>query len=247
MDTTDTPKRPSLSPRKRLRQQQSQRLQRQKPQIQRLQGQRSQRQRAQPQRQQIKRRQKTAGPFLDLAAYLFLPGMSLLFVRGSNWLTTNLSVLGNDSERQNAFVFWGLFVGIYFFTLLEKISGHLPSPPKGTVFVPLSLLLLTCALTTPYLPEQLPFRSFLHVLFAFLSAVCLALFVALLVFSLYRRRPDQFFLYPVGLSSILSGCILLFLAAKIISSALEIFFVLSLSLLCRTLEKKIARTELPGR
>lgn len=247
MDTTDTPKRPSRSPHKRIRQQQRQRQQdqRQPDRLQKCQKQQDQKQ--QSQRQPIQGCHKAAGPFLDLAAYLFLPGMSLLFVRGSNWLTTNLSVLGNDSERQNAFVFWGLFVGIYFFILLEKIAGHLPSPPKGTVFVPLSLLLLTCALTTPYLPEQLPFRSFLHVLFAFLSAVCLALFVALLVFSLYRRQPDQFFLYPVGLSSILSGCILLFLAAKIISSALEIFFVLSLSLLCRTLEKKIARTELPGR
>ncbi len=227
MDTTDTSTRSPLYPHKRLMHQQGQRHK--------------------SQRRQDQRRHKAAGPFLDLAAYLFLPGMSLLFVRGSNWLTTNLSVLGNDSGRQNAFVFWGLFVGIYFFILLKKIAGHLPAPPRGTVFIPLSLLLLTCALTTPYLPKQFPFRSFLHVLFAFLSAVCLALFVALLVFSLYRRQPDRFFLYPVGLSSILSGCILLFLAAGIISSALEIFFVLSLSLLCRTLEKKLAQTKRPGR
>ncbi|MCI8297313.1 MAG: hypothetical protein HFG22_15855 [Lachnospiraceae bacterium] len=191
---------------------------------------------------QHQRRRKAASSFLDLTAYLFLPVFSLLFLRGTNWLTTNLSVLGNDSRRQNAFVFWGLFVGIYFFILLTRIAGHLPTPPRGVFFIPLSLLLLTCALTMPYLPEQFPFRSFLHVLFAFLSSLCLALFVALLVFQLYRRQPDRFFLYPVGLSSILSGCILLFLAAGIISSALEIFFVLSLSLLCRRLETRLART-----
>lgn len=176
---------------------------------------------------------------LDITAYLLIPGFTILFVRGSNWFTTNFSVLGNDIGRENAFVFWGLLVGIYFFVILQMISSYLVPPLKTTFFIPLALLLLVFAITTPYLPEQLPLKAALHVAFAFLSAVCLALFLVLLLCDLSRRIPEAIRLYQAGLFMILLISAFLLLAAGIVSSALEIFFTISITIFCRQLEKRL--------
>lgn len=178
---------------------------------------------------------------LDLAAYFFIPLLTISFVKGSNWFTTNFSVLGNGIQKKNAFVFWGLFVGVYFFAILQIICRFLLPPPKELFLIPLSLLLLTCAITTPYLPGQFPLKSFLHVAFAFLSAVCLAIFLILLVQRLLKVAPDDFYLYSFGLFLILLCSAFLLLAAGIVSSALEIFFTLSIALFCRRLERKLNR------
>ena len=178
---------------------------------------------------------------LDLAAYVVIPFITILFVRGSNWFTTNFSVLGNRPQRQNDFAFWGLLVGVYFFTILEIIAGYLEKRPKGIWFVPLALVLLACAITTPYLPDVFPLKSFLHVVFAFFSAVCLAAFLGLLVWKLFRTEPVQFGLYQAGLILIFMGSGLLLALAGIISSALEIFFTISMSVFCRRLERKLGR------
>lgn len=177
--------------------------------------------------------------YLNLSAYWLIPGFTIYFVQGSNWFTTNFSVLGSGLAKQNAFAFWGLLVGIYFFTILEIISKHLAFSLKETFFIPLALLLLTCAITTPYLPEQFPFKSFLHVIFAFLSAVCLAFFLILVIRKLHRARPGQFWPYSLGLALIIFLGLILLIAAGIVSSALEIFFTLSVTLFCRRLERKL--------
>ncbi len=179
--------------------------------------------------------------FLDLAAYVCIPILTISFVKGSNWFTTNFSVLGNGLQRKNAFVFWGLFVGIYFFIILQIICRFLLPPPRELFLIPLSLLLLTCAITTPYLPGQFPLKSYFHVAFAFLSAICLSLFLILLTWKLSRLSPDDFHLYLVGLILILLCSAFLLLAAGIVSSALEIFFTLSASLFCRRLERKLSQ------
>ena len=41
--------------------------------------------------------------YLDLAAYGLIPGFTIYFVKGSNWFTTNFSVLGNGLQKQHAF------------------------------------------------------------------------------------------------------------------------------------------------
>lgn len=71
-------------------------------------------------------------------------------------------------ERKNAFAFWGLLVGVYFFCILHQISRKMFPAPRGISLISLSLLLLVCGVVTPYLPENLPFPSFLHVVFSFL-------------------------------------------------------------------------------
>ena len=110
---------------------------------------------------------------ITFTAYILIPVYTLLFVAGSDWFTTNFSVLGNIAGRNEAFVLWGLMVGIYFFVCLRKIFRRMPEKPAGTWLVPLALVLLDFAVTTPYLPEMFPLKAYLHIVFAFLAAACL--------------------------------------------------------------------------
>mgnify|MGYP007011763847 CR=1 FL=1 len=48
---------------------------------------------------------------ITFTAYILIPVYTLLFVAGSDWFTTNFSVLGNIAGRNEAFVLWGLMVG----------------------------------------------------------------------------------------------------------------------------------------
>ena len=54
--------------------------------------------------------------------YILIPINTILFVQGSNWFTTNFSVIGNRIGREEEFVLWGLMVGIYFFWSLRQIA-----------------------------------------------------------------------------------------------------------------------------
>ena len=76
---------------------------------------------------------------ITFTAYILIPVYTLLFVAGSDWFTTNFSVLGNIAGRNEAFVLWGLMVGIYFFVCLRKIFRRMPEKPAGTWLVPLAL------------------------------------------------------------------------------------------------------------
>ncbi len=167
------------------------------------------------------------------------PWLYDLFCSGQQLVYHEFFRPGQRPGKANAFAFWGLLVGIYFFIISEIISKYLVLSPKETFFIPLALLLLTCAITTPYLPGQFPFKSFLHVIFAFLSAVCLAFFLILVVWKLHRARPGQFWPYSLGLALIIFFGLILLIAAGIVSSALEIFFTLSATLFCRRLERKL--------
>ena len=128
---------------------------------------------------------------ITFTAYILIPVYTLLFVAGSDWFTTNFSVLGNIAGRNEAFVLWGLMVGIYFFVCLRKIFRRMPEKPAGTWLVPLALVLLDFAVTTPYLPEMFPLKAYLHIVFAFLAAACLILCVFLTVLKLYQRDPRE--------------------------------------------------------
>ena len=143
--------------------------------------------------------------------------------------TTNFSVLGNIAGRNEAFVLWGLMVGIYFFVCLRKIFRHMPEKPAGTWLVPLALVLLDFAVTTPYLPEMFPLKAYLHIVFAFLAAACLILCVFLTVLKLYQRDPREYRPYLWGIGIIVAVSAFLFILAGIVSSALEIFFTVSMT------------------
>ncbi len=166
---------------------------------------------------------------ITFTAYILIPVYTLLFVAGSDWFTTNFSVLGNIAGRNEAFVLWGLMVGIYFFVCLRKIFCRMPEKPAGTWLVPLALVLLDFAVTTPYLPEMFPLKAYLHIVFAFLAAACLILCVFLTVRKLYQRDPGEYRPYLWGIGIIVAVSAFLFILAGIVSSALEIFFTVSMT------------------
>lgn len=174
-----------------------------------------------------------------ITAYLIIPIFTILFAQNSNWFTSNFSVIGNQIERQEEFILWGLLVGIYFFRNLLKISRSVPdektSAPQRTWPLFLALSLLTLAVTTPYLPQRLPFISFLHVIFAFFSAVFLILSMFLIVWNLYRTNKKRYRPFLFWLTGIVLCSAALLWLCGIVSSALEIFFVISSALLVQKL------------
>lgn len=176
--------------------------------------------------------------FIHMIAYFFIPAFTVFFVEGSNWFDTNFSVIGNAAGHQAEFVLWGLCVGIYFFWCIRRIISHMEKPPRGTWLVPLSLVLLTFAVTTPYLPESLPLKSFLHIIFAFLASVCLMLCLYLIVGTLCRSDAATYRRFMAGLILITVISIFLFWLAGIVSSALEIFFTISTVILVKRLYER---------
>lgn len=172
-------------------------------------------------------------------AYFLIPAYTILFVQGSNWFTTNFSVLGNVIGREEEFVLWGLLVGIYFFWTLGSILRLMRIKPRGTWLITWSLVLLAIAITTPYLPELFPLKSFLHVIFAFLAAVCLILSLYLIIWKLYSRKRDVYRPYLFGIIGITLFSAFLLVIAGIVSSALEIFFTISSVILVQRLYQKL--------
>lgn len=176
--------------------------------------------------------------FLSFTAYILIPAYTILFVQGSNWFTTNFSVIGNLIGRQEEFVLWGLMVGIYYFWCLRRIVKRMPQKPRGTWLIPLSLVLLTFAITTPYLPKDLPLKAFLHIIFAFVAAVCLMACLYLIVWKLYQGDRKTYRPYLIGLTGITLFSSFLLVLAGIVSSALEIFFTIStVVMVCRLYRK----------
>lgn len=183
---------------------------------------------------------------LGFTAYILIPLYTVWFVQGSNWFTTNFSVIGNRIGRQEEFVLWGLMVGIYFFWCLRKIVRLMPEKPRGTWLIPTALVLLIFAITTPYLPEKLPLNAFLHIVFAFVAAVCLMICLYLIVWSLYRREKEVYRFYLVGLTGITLFSAFLLILAGIVSSALEIFFTVSTVVMVYRLYRLCQKTYPPA-
>ena len=175
--------------------------------------------------------------FLWFVTYILIPVYTILFVKGNNWLTTNFSVI--RIGKKEAFVLWGLIVGIYFFWSLRMIVSHMPAEPYGTWLIPLALVLLSCAVITPYLPEVLPLKSFLHIIFAFMASVCLMVCLCLIVWKLYKWNHEKYRPYLTGLAGIGIFSLFLLSLAGIISSALEIFFTITSVLMVRRLYQSL--------
>lgn len=182
--------------------------------------------------------------FLSVTAYIIIPAYTLLFASGTDWFASNLSVIGNWPDRRLAFAGLGLVIGIYFHMVLNRLMVHLPRHGKESLLLNAAFLLLVMAVATPYLPRQVPFQAFLHVVFAFLSAVSL-------LFCLYRilwllsatsgdaRRLLKPYRITLLLITLFSGCLLL--SAGIVSSALEIFFILTATIMVQRLYRDFSQ------
>ena len=176
---------------------------------------------------------------LNITAYFIIPVYTFLFARGTDLFRLNFSVLGSLANRKNAFLLWGIIVGIYFYYVLRKIIHHLPRNRKETVTSVSALILLAFAVTTPYLPENRPFRAFLHVIFAFSASVLLLACLYLIVWKLYCMNREVYRPYFICLNIITVLSAMLLCLAGIVSSALEIFFTVSCTLMLIRLYRRV--------
>lgn len=161
-------------------------------------------------------------------AYCVIPAYILVFVRNSDWLSSNLSVIGSWPERRVAFFFLGLLIGVYYLVILRRLLSLLPRHVPESLLLWTAFALLMLAVSTPYLPETVPLQAFLHVVSAFSSSVLLALCLWLTFRHLSGLSPDLMeFLRPYRASMAVIGavCAGLLLIAGIISTAMEIYFL----------------------
>lgn len=175
--------------------------------------------------------------WLNFTACFLIPAYTLLFAGSVEWFGTNFSVIAVTGEdHYRGFVAWGLLAGGYFLVLLTRLAGLLPRPGQraGVLgLTTLAVLSLGYALVIPYLPAYFPQYAALHVILAALASVLVM--GALLVILLVLRRGDRerwrgplLAWWGIG-----AGSALLFFAAGIVSSALEVFFTISATLLVR--------------
>lgn len=176
---------------------------------------------------------------LNLIAYFIIPVYTFLFIRGSHIFNSNFSVHGNLPCNQLEFLIWGILNGLYFYILIKKILKLIGKPKKETIILNIASILLFMAITTPYLPSLVPFRSFLHIVFAFISALLLLLELYLIVLSLYRQNSYDFRIYLYSLHYITAISFLLLILVGIVSTALEFFFSISCVVLTCNLYKQV--------
>jgi len=179
------------------------------------------------------------GFWLDFFACFLIPAYTLLFAGSVEWLGTNFSVLavtGRDHYR--GFFLWGLMAAGYFLAVLTSLARTLPKRRErwGLIFLCLTACAcLGCALVVPYLPEDFPQFAKLHVVLAF--GACALMMAAILLALLCCRRADKKRYNKLlwAWLFITTGSAVLFLAAGMVSSALEVFFTISAALLVRKL------------
>ena len=182
-------------------------------------------------------RKKKGHFWLDAVACFLIPAYTLLFAGSRGWFGTNFSVIAvMGADHYRGFIYWGLLVGGYLAVMLVRLAGRLSCPPARPgvlVLTTLAVLNLGYALVIPYLPTYFPQYAALHVLLAALA--CVLLMTALLVVLLTLRRQDRDrWRGPLRLwLGIVAGSVLLFLIPQIVSTALEVFFAISVTLLVR--------------
>ncbi len=164
-----------------------------------------------------------------LIALCLIPVSTILFAGKEDWFSTNFSIIGNMIGQQGTLISWGVLVGGYFYWALQAIILRTPAAFRLAWMIPFDLILLFLAVTTPYLPNQLPLQASLHFIFAFCSAVFLLIILIAIcscLYSVYKRKFRPF-LWELGGIILISFCLLIY--AGFVTSALEIFFTISCS------------------
>lgn len=171
---------------------------------------------------------------LDLFACFLIPLYTLLFTHDTRWFTTNFSVIAAARDQRHGFFLWGMLVGVYLLVLLPVMAA-LPRPLWPRLCLLGGFLLLLSAVVLPYTPDELPKIADLHVICAFTASCLLVLSLFLLLLQKARQDRQRYWdcMKWLGVTVLLS--LVLFAMVGIISSALEIFFVLSTTLLARRL------------
>ena len=186
-----------------------------------------------------KKKRQDAKFWVDLVSCFLIPAYTLLFAGSVEWLGTNFSVLavtGRDHYR--GFVLWGLLAGGFFLVMAFQIAKTYWMPGIRRALRLLALAAcacLACAVTMPYLPDFFPRVAWLHVMWAFAACVLMMLAILLAAACAWREDHRRFAPLLAAWLGIVLGSALLFAAAGMVSSALEVFFTISASLLVRQL------------
>lgn len=176
---------------------------------------------------------------LTITAYFIIPIYTILFAWGTDWFSLNFSVLGNISSRKNLFLLWGIIIGTYFYYILKRIISGLPRNRKETVMSIIALLLLVLAVITPYLPDSQPLHAVFHVILSFLASISLLICLYMIVWKLYCMNQDVYRPYLHCLMVITVFSAFLFFLTGIVSTVLEIFFILSCTFLLQRLYRRV--------
>lgn len=181
---------------------------------------------------------------ITITAYIIIPIYTLLFAWGTDWFTTNFSVLGNLYGRKNIFLLWGIIVGTYFYCVLKRVICSLPRNEKEKAFSIAALFFLTFGVLTPYLPEAQPFQSVLHVVLSFMASFLLLICLYMVIWKLYCMNQAEYRPYLICMMGITMISAVLLIISGIVSTALEIFFILSCSALLQKLYSKVSSPRL---
>ncbi len=167
-------------------------------------------------------------------AYGVIPLYTIIFAGGSDWFTSNLSVIGSLPGRRAGFFFLGVLIGLYYLLVLRKLISCIPRHAAETCLLYTAFALLVFAVSTPYLPDSVPLQAFLHVVSAFSASVLLTLCLCLILLrlsSLSQAASSLLRPYRRSMAVIITVCAFLLVLAGIISSALEIYFILTTTIL----------------
>lgn len=172
---------------------------------------------------------------LDLYACFLIPAYTLLFAGGKHWLDTNFSVLALLGTGQFwGFVLWGTLLAAYFLVMLTLICRTLEGCTWVVCAGTLACLCLAGAMLLPYLPEHFPKAAQAHILLAF--SACVLLMLALLMILIRCCRISRKYRELIWVwAAIAAGSGILLGTVGMVSSALEIWFVITTALLIRSL------------
>lgn len=177
-----------------------------------------------------------------IIAYFIIPAYTLFFVRDTPWFSCNLSVIGSTAERQDGFFVLGLLLGFYFVIKFKQLLQIFSDRKFDKILVYSAFGFLLSAVIIPYLPETLPFWSFLHICFAMTASLLLLFCLGRTIFRLSGLSQESAFLmepYRLGLFLTCAVSVLLFFINDgIISTTLEIYFILSTVWMTERLSKK---------
>lgn len=72
---------------------------------------------------------------LSVVSYIVIPLYTLLFARGTDWFSSNFSVISSLKEKENAFALWGALVSC---TLYRMLFPLIQSAPFSKTAMPVS-------------------------------------------------------------------------------------------------------------
>ncbi len=166
--------------------------------------------------------------FKNFIAFFLIPLYTLIFVGRTDIWTLNFSVIATYVDKRLSFLIWGALVGLYLYFTFKTILVKLEFGKKMKILKYIILGLLVFTITTPYLPELMPFRAQLHIVFAALFAVLLLVLTFIVIYRMLSIKKNWAIIFFVLLALISFFALYLLIAVGIVSSGLELFLTITM-------------------